>query len=162
MHWATTTFTASPSLLHHIHTFWHNASTTLHPTYSPAHLNSSLVLQSVPAAAPPSNPNSLGFSPSSHPERDLVNVLVMFSYTDASATEGLLEEIKKVIWGIDRIARREGGGSEYVYMNYAGSWQDVFAGYGRGSMEEMRRVARKYDAVGMFQEQVKGGFKLFG
>jgi hypothetical protein len=120
-----------------------------------------MVFQSVPSAAPASNPNSLGFDPSSHPERNLVNLLVMTSYSDPALTDGLSKTLKEFVQGIDQTLEKEGVKDAHLYMNYASSWQDVLKGYGQENMAKMRAVARKYDEKGMFQRQVKGGFKLF-
>ena len=61
---------------------------------------------------------------------------------------------------IDRIAAVDHAKDKHLYLNYAGSWQDIFGGYGTENIEKMRRVSKVYDRRGMFQNQVRGGFKL--
>ena len=49
---------------------------------------------------------------------------------------------------------------EFLYHNFAGSFQRPLATYGSEKMQFMRTVAQKYDAQGFFQHQMPGGFKL--
>jgi hypothetical protein len=162
MHWSTTTITISPTALSRIQAYFRQTSTALTDTYGPANLTIAVSIQSVPPAASASLPNSLGFDPSSHPELNLLNIGLAFQYDGDSATEDLDLAIKQFTQGIDQIAEEEGARDEHLYLNYAGSWQDVFAGYGNESLARMRAVAKKYDATGMFQKQVRGGYKLDG
>lgn len=61
---------------------------------------------------------------------------------------------------IDQIAKAYRASDDHLYLNYAGSWQKVLSGYGWESIQKMKSVSKKYDASGMFQKQVQGGFKL--
>jgi len=160
MHWSTITIAVSSKALSRMHALFKSTSYALTNEYASAGLTVAISIQSVPAAAPASNHNSLGFHPWSSPEKKLLNLGVAFRYDDPAATDGLEEAIKTFTAGLYRIAREEGVLDTHLYLNYAGGWQDVFAGYGNGSLQEMRQVARKYDERGMFQKQVKGGFKL--
>lgn len=161
MHWATTTFSISRSTLSRIHDLFQQTSILLGDNYPSANLTAACSIQSVPAAAPSSNPNSLGFNSSSHPEKNLVNIGIAFQYEDPAATEVLQEGCIRLTTQIDKIAEEEGVKDDHLYLNYAGNWQDVFSGYGSESLERMRRVAKKYDKIGMFQKQARGGFKLY-
>lgn len=161
MHWATTTFSITPGLLPRLHEAFKNTSLALTDQYAKSKLTIAISIQSVPPAAPASNPNSLGFDPSSHPEDDLFNIGIAFQYDDAAATDGLQEAIKAFTRELDRVAEEAGAKDEHIYLNYAGDWQDVFAGYGNESVTRMRRVSQTYDRSGMFQKQVRGGFKLW-
>ncbi|KAH9878814.1 hypothetical protein J1614_002248 [Plenodomus biglobosus] len=160
MHWSTTTFAINPTILFRVQDLFRRISRALTDRYASANLTIACSIQSVPAAAPEENPNSLGFDPSSNPERDLINFGLAFQYDDASATEGLQQAIRIFTIAIDGIAAQEGVADDHIYLNYAGSWQDVFAGYGGQSLTRLRNVAQQYDTSGMFQKQVKGGFKL--
>lgn len=150
----------SSTALSRIYASFKRTSILLADKYASANLTTACSIQSVPAAAPASNPNSLGFDASSHPEKRLVNIGIGFQYEDPAATEGLQKASERLTIELDHIAKEEGVQDEHLYLNYAGSWQDVFAGYGKDSLEKMRRVATKYDKRGMFQKQVRGGFKL--
>ncbi|KAH6629582.1 hypothetical protein C7974DRAFT_463535 [Boeremia exigua] len=162
MDWSTTTFSITPLILPKIHESFKQTSRALTADYSPANLTIAMSIQSVPPAAPASKPNSLGFDPALHPEDHLYNIGIAFQYDDPAATESLRQAIKKFTGDLDRIADAEGARDEHLYLNYAGDWQEVLAGYGNESLTEMRRVSTKYDGSGMFQKQVRGGFKLFG
>jgi hypothetical protein len=160
MDWATTTLTSNPDALSHIHAAFKRTSNALAERYASANLTIAISIQSVPAAAPASNPNILGFDPNSHPEMDLINIGLAFKYDDASAAQGLRRAIRDFTIELDRIAAADRVKDKHLYLNYAGDWQDVFAGYGTESLEKMRRVSEIYDKKGMFQNQVRGGFKL--
>ncbi|KAL2817864.1 hypothetical protein BJX63DRAFT_96152 [Aspergillus granulosus] len=61
---------------------------------------------------------------------------------------------------LDEFARSVGGEYPYVYLNYAAKNQNPLRSYGEKNLEFMRRVAEEYDPLGVFQEQVPGGFKV--
>jgi hypothetical protein len=161
MEWSTTTFATNPTTLSSIYDAYKSTSFALTHKYASANLTTALSIQSVPAAAPASNPNSLGFDPSSHPEKNLLNIGLAFQYEDPAATEGLQLANRKLALEVDQIAKTDGVSDNHLYMNYAGSWQSIFSGYGTKSVESMIRVAKAYDPRGMFQKQVTGGFKLY-
>jgi hypothetical protein len=161
MHWATTTFAVSSSTLSRIYDSYKSTSSALTDKYGSANLTIACSIQSVPAAAPASNPNILGFTSFSSPEKRLINIGIAFQYEDPSATEGLEQAIKRFAIDIDQVAKEYGVSDQHLYLNYAGSWQDVFSGYGKDSLGKMRRVAEKYDSKRVFQNQARGGFKLY-
>ncbi|KAF2269735.1 FAD-binding domain-containing protein [Lojkania enalia] len=158
--WATTTFAISPTILFRVHKIWRSASIRLGQKFQKANLVSSYTIQSVPPPPPGSRPNSLGFSPYANPEKDLVNFLVLFQYEDPKATQELQDSILGIINEIDKIAEVEGIKQRFKYLNYAHWHQDILGSYGQASLQRMQKVAKKYDPVGMFQNQVVGGFKL--
>ncbi|CBX90591.1 similar to FAD binding domain containing protein [Plenodomus lingam JN3] len=160
MHWSTTTFAISPTILFRIHTLFRNVSLALTDEYASANLTIACSIQSVPAAATKENPNSLGFDPLSKPEQGLINIGLAFQYDDPTVTEALQQALQILTTAVDRIAISEGVADPHVYMNYAGSWQNVLAGYGNESLVRLKNVAEQYDKNGIFQKQVKGGFKL--
>lgn len=49
---------------------------------------------------------------------------------------------------------------DLVYGNYADASQDVVGSYGEENVAFMREVSAKYDATGVFQRRVPGGFKV--
>lgn len=59
-------------------------------------------------------------------------------------------------------ARRLGLHHEYIYLNYANPFQDVFAGYGPKSKKFLQETSAKYDAEGFFQYQRGAGWHLHG
>lgn len=161
MHWATTTFSASRTTLSRIHDAFKRTSLALTDSYAAANLTIACSIQSVPAAAPASNPNILGYVPFSQPEKTLLNIGIAFQYEDPAATDGLQAATEMFARELDEIATADKSNDKHLYLNYAGSWQDVFSGYGSTNLEIMRRVSKKYDRNAMFQRQVRGGFKLY-
>lgn len=127
------------------------------PEYRSANLTAALILQSVPTIKPG---NILGFDPRSHPEKDQLNLQIMYSFTQGRVEAALQRDINRLTKEVENIARKERALSRFVYLNYAGSGQKVLEGYGKKSVEELKRVAAKYDPYGVFQKQVTGGFKL--
>ncbi|KAK7926711.1 hypothetical protein PG985_003709 [Apiospora marii] len=94
---------------------------------------------------------------------------VLFSYSAMVRTAELarwvyprlrrgLEEIR----GFAAAAEAGGGLMDWLYMNYADSSQDVIGSYGVENVEELRRVAARYDPGQVFQKLCPGGWKIPG
>jgi hypothetical protein len=91
---------------------------------------------------------------------DFVNILWTVSWqlpTDGARAESMLQTLLEAII---ELAKERGLYSEFVYLNYAASWQDPIQGYGNANVEFMRSVSRRYDPNGLFQKAVPGGWKL--
>ena len=58
-------------------------------------------------------------------------------------------------------ARKMGLLKRFVYADYADGSQRPIQSYGAWSIGFLRRTARKYDPKGVFQQLVKGGFKVW-
>jgi hypothetical protein len=52
--------------------------------------------------------------------------------------------------------------SRYIYMNYAGPYQNVVPGYGEANLAKLKSIAKKYDPRAVFQKLQPGGYKLEG
>ncbi|KAL4738242.1 hypothetical protein BDV11DRAFT_206088 [Aspergillus similis] len=156
--YATTTFRLSATILQQVHALWRSFTST-QPQSSAPDLLSVLTFQTLPPVIP-SSQNSLGFPPNSHPEEDLVLVLVSNYWSDEADSAALRDGTRALIEEIDALAKSEGLDERFRYMNYADAWQDVVARYGEESVRELWRVSRRYDPRGIFQERVPGGFKL--
>lgn len=70
-----------------------------------------------------------------------------------SAVKALFEKAEETAssWELQR---------DYLQMTYADGWQKPIQRRGKKVVKEMIEVSEKYDLVGMFQKQVRGGFKL--
>jgi hypothetical protein len=158
-HWATTTFRTSSKAMTRVYERFRYASHAIRDNYGGT-VESRIVFGCVPAAANDTNPNVLGFDPSSHPEQDLISILVEVVYIDPAFTDSLEKGVQGLIQAIDAILDQEGVRDDRIYLNYAAAWQDPFKGYGQKNIDFMKAVAKKYDPKGMFQKQVVGGFKL--
>ncbi|KAH4090377.1 hypothetical protein HBH46_190940 [Parastagonospora nodorum] len=141
MHWATNTIVVSRTALSRIQTLFRETSITLADSYLSANLTVAISIQSVPATAPSSNPNILGFAAGSEAEKRLLNIGLAIQYEDPAATAGLDIATKRLAAQIDQIAIEEGVYDAHLYMNYAGSWQNVLGGYGQESLVVLREVS---------------------
>lgn len=61
---------------------------------------------------------------------------------------------------VDAVAKALNTNDDFLYLNFAGGFQNPLASYGNESLDFMRNVATKYDPTGVFQRLVPGGFKL--
>ncbi|EED20037.1 conserved hypothetical protein [Talaromyces stipitatus ATCC 10500] len=156
--YATTTFNVSLPALQSILGIW---NTSVHELSHIKSLLAVLTFQAIPPVPPASGPqNSLGFTPNSHPERDLVLCLLSNYWTDASASAEIQAATQSLLEEIEAITQKDGVDVRYKYMNYAAKWQDPIMSYGTTQVEKLREVAAKYDPSGFFQAKVPGGFKL--
>jgi FAD/FMN-containing dehydrogenase len=118
-----------------------------------------LVLQPiVPDWVHKGDTNSLGL----HDTMDGPLVLVSFTvnWIKREHDEVVGEITREAIDQIDAFAAANGTGHRYRYLNYCGSWQRPFEGYGEENVELLQDVSRKYDQDGLFQHGCVGGFKL--
>ncbi|KAF7876404.1 hypothetical protein EAF04_001496 [Stromatinia cepivora] len=156
--WATTTFEISPTILKKVLATFR--SSRLQVGSKVNSVVSSMTWQSIPP--PPSDPltpNSMGFSPLSAPQKNLVMILISDFWTDPASEAPIRASLKALIASIDSISQQEGKFVAYKYLNYAADFQDPLSTTGRKGFQQI--VAKKYDPAGMFQTQVPGGFKLF-
>lgn len=122
-----------------------------------------LVFQPIPVniltAMQKNGGNALGLSPSDGPL-----MLVQFTVIwDDAGLDGLIEgELSKLIAKIEAMAAERGELKGFVYMNYAGSTQEVLKRYGPESFERLKDVAKQYDPEGLLQKYWKGYFQLDG
>ncbi|RDA83941.1 hypothetical protein CP532_3632 [Ophiocordyceps camponoti-leonardi (nom. inval.)] len=67
---------------------------------------------------------------------------------------------KRFVQATEEVARKHGTLSPFLYINFAGYFQNPLCGYGPESVAHLSEVARKYDPRGVFQYLMKGGFKI--
>lgn len=103
--------------------------------------------------------NSLGLNPSS----DGALVLCLISATwDLDLDDAQIEGTAKTLYAtIVEAAKAQGLFNDWVYLNYAGDFQDPIGGYGAKNRAQLQAASRKYDPRQVFQKNVPGGFKLF-
>ena len=58
------------------------------------------------------------------------------------------------------LAQAQGLYNEYIYQNYAGPGQNVFAGYNATNQARLISISKKYDPNGVFQTLEPGYFKV--
>jgi hypothetical protein len=59
-------------------------------------------------------------------------------------------------------AKSRGVYSRYIYLNYAGPYQNVISGYGEANLAKLKSIAKRYDPNAVFQKLQPGGYKLEG
>lgn len=101
--------------------------------------------------------NSLGTSPS---DGNQIVMLISALWPGSDSNERVHAKAKQVLGRIDREAEGMGVKKRFVYANYADWSQQPLESYGEKNVEFLEKVARKYDAKGVFQTKAPGGFKL--
>jgi hypothetical protein len=138
------------------------ANSTVQSLIDVPNLAYSLSFQPMPTAitskAKSRGGNSLGLDAS---DGNLFNLLLTVSW-DTSADDARIEAHSKDLFKkAEAAAKKLRLYNQYLYLNYAASWQDPLSGYGAANKARLQAVSKKYDPRGIFQKQVPGGFKLF-
>lgn len=88
-------------------------------------------------------------------------VLLLTGIWNSTADDVLVAQTaNKMLKDANRIAKGMGLLREFQYINYADPSQDPIGSYGAANVRRLKAASRKYDAKGVFQKQVPGGFKL--
>lgn len=83
------------------------------------------------------------------------------SWDNASDDAVVADFARNLIARVNSTAYAMGKGHPYIYQNYAAKEQKVFEGYGEENHEKLRKISRKYDPEGVFQQLQPGYFKLW-
>ncbi|GAB1314575.1 hypothetical protein MFIFM68171_04785 [Madurella fahalii] len=100
--------------------------------------------------------NSLGVEPN---RKDLVIVDLAAAYNNVADDAIVINGLQAIFDQHVKILKEAGLFHKFIYLNYAGDTQDPIGSY--GTLEQLRRVSRKYDPQGLFQKAVPGPWKLF-
>ncbi|KAK2589741.1 hypothetical protein QQS21_012580 [Conoideocrella luteorostrata] len=101
--------------------------------------------------------NCLGLYPQDGP---LMMIQVSARWADAEI-DGLIEaSIKDFVANVERRASERKLLRGYVYINYAGSSQDVLRRYGKENYDRLKSIAKKWDPEGLLQRLWTGYFQL--
>lgn len=101
--------------------------------------------------------NPLGLSPEDGP---LLLLSLAIGWTNAADDVRVLAMTEAWMDRTIETAKNRGLFHRYIYQNYAGKNQDVFAGYGEENLQRLRDISRRYDPNGVFQRLQPGYFKL--
>lgn len=93
---------------------------------------------------------------------DLILAQLDPRWTSASDDKVMFGVAEQWLEQVKGYTQSVGKSSDFVYYNYADSFQDPIAGYGEESVQFLKRASKKYDANGVFQKALKGGFKIPG
>jgi FAD/FMN-containing dehydrogenase len=104
--------------------------------------------------------NALGLRPEDGP---IMIVQVTTTWSSAALDDMIENSSRELIAEVDALAASRNATSKngYIYMNYAGKTQDVYAGYGKENLARLRSVAKQYDPTGKFRNLWNGYFKLW-
>lgn len=151
----TLTMHANAELLDQIYLQFVTASKTW--SFESSNSLTAMTFQPLSASHLSGRDNALGFSAA-------VDSLILFSFEARwlnGEDDGYFE---RQTWGLyddlTALASNMGLLHRWVYANYAGSWQDVYAGYGQEVEDRLRDVRKKYDKDGVFSALRRGGLKL--
>jgi hypothetical protein len=101
--------------------------------------------------------NSLGLGNRTESLAIAVITANWFTSTDdmlVNATaQSLLDNVNSAATGL-------GGSDPFIYLNYAGKYQDPITSYGNQSVGQLQEVRRRVDPTLVFTEQVPGGNKI--
>ena len=92
----------------------------------------------------------------------LICAVIAFTTNDGKHNGTVLQAQEKYLHQIAEEAKRNNVGHPFLYMNYAGRFQDVITSYGAENVEFLKRVAAAYDPDQVFQRLLPGPFKLYG
>jgi hypothetical protein len=85
-----------------------------------------------------------------------------YRWNSTDDDDRLVASQKRVIDGTVQMSKDMKLGNRYIYQNYAGLGQDVFASYGDENKQKPIEISRKYDPHQVFQKLQPGYFKLNG
>ena len=103
--------------------------------------------------------NALGLDPE---EGARYIVHICLSWSDEADDDTVYSLASDVLKATKAESISKGARSEYIYMNYASTFQDVFSSYGEANKAKLQKIAKKYDPQEVFQKLQPGYFKLKG
>ncbi|KAJ5794335.1 hypothetical protein N7457_000934 [Penicillium paradoxum] len=87
---------------------------------------------------------------------------ISFRWSDISDDDTVYAFIHSFMEKVTAQAKTLGIFDEYIYMNYAGIYQDAVSGYGAENKAKLKSIAKKYDPREVYQTLQPGYFKLDG
>ncbi|KAK2809499.1 hypothetical protein FQN50_003767 [Emmonsiellopsis sp. PD_5] len=93
-------------------------------------------------------------------KKNQILYLLYLTWTDEADDEALHTAAYDTIDEIKAESIKAGKASPYIYLNYAGEFQDVITGYGPENAAKLAALSAKYDPNGVFQKLVPGGWKV--
>lgn len=101
--------------------------------------------------------NALGLA-----DRSGTRVVCLLSqaWSDEADNERATAASAALVGAIEKAARDLGAHDPYIYLNYAGNWQDPISSYGGQSVQQLQELRARVDPNGVFTRLVPGGFKI--
>lgn len=90
----------------------------------------------------------------------LVVCLFSHAWSDEADSERATAASASLVAAIEKAARELGDYDPFVYLGYAGNWQDPIGSYGSESVQKLKELRDRVDPKGVFTRLVPGGFKI--
>ncbi|KAF1837317.1 FAD-binding domain-containing protein [Decorospora gaudefroyi] len=103
--------------------------------------------------------NALGLSPADGP---LMHTLLYMVWDDAAKDTQLNRAALDFMDAAKEEAKTRGLYNRFLYLNYAGPYQNVVPSYGDANLAKLKSIAKKYDPTAVFEKLQPGGYKLEG
>lgn len=101
--------------------------------------------------------NALGLA-----KRSGTRVVCLFSHawSNEADSERATTAAAALVANIENAARELKAYDPFVYLCYAGDWQDPISSYGSESVQQLKELRARVDPDGVFTRLVPGGFKI--
>ncbi|GKT52327.1 FAD-dependent monooxygenase yanF [Colletotrichum spaethianum] len=87
-------------------------------------------------------------------------VLISIMWSNKEDDDAVYGFASTLLEKINAGAKARGMDNDYIYLNYAGQFQEAISGYGAENKDRLKGVAKKYDPKEVFQKLQPGYFKL--
>ncbi|TVY19962.1 Bifunctional solanapyrone synthase [Lachnellula arida] len=148
----TSTFAHTPEIYARA---WDLFNSSADQVFAVANITYVFILQPTPIL---NGTNSLGLNAS---DIRLNIALVSVSWTNSEDDELVTNTVTDFFTALKALATDSSVDRDFIYANYAYKTQDPIDGYGAENKARLQAASKKYDAGGLFQTGVPGGFKLF-
>ncbi|KAF3153278.1 hypothetical protein TWF594_000301 [Orbilia oligospora] len=101
--------------------------------------------------------NSLGLEGNT---KTMAIINLTHQWLDPTHDNEILASLDEVMTKSIALAKARGLHHRYYYLNYAHKDSNPICGYGRASVDRLKKVSKFYDPCGVFQSRVPGGFKI--
>ncbi len=115
------------------------------------------ITKSMMTASQKNGGNSLSLNPEDGP---LIDAHFSAEWDNPQLDDFMLNTVQEMATSAKEITKREGVTSNFVYMNYAGHWQDPLRDYGEESYKNLQKVSAKYDPEGTLKKLWKDYFRV--
>ncbi|TVY88441.1 Bifunctional solanapyrone synthase [Lachnellula willkommii] len=148
----TSTFAHNPEIYARA---WDLFNSSADQVFAVANITYVVILQPSPIL---NGTNSLGLNAS---DIRLNIALVSVAWTNSEDDELVTNTVTDFFTALKALATDFSVDRDFIYANYAYKTQDPINGYGAENKARLQAASKKYDAGGLFQTGVPGGFKLF-
>lgn len=101
--------------------------------------------------------NALGLDPDDGP---IYILQVCVRWNNVEDDDAVYKVASDILEATKEEAVKRGVDNDYIYMNYASTYQNVVDSYGAENKARLKQIARKYDPQQVFQKLQPGYFKL--